>query len=1385
MGNKTRRTTAVFLSIMLLLGILPMGVSADCDTQEVKVLLDQVFQIPVRWQTNEYGIDEVRISGWDVREAAGSIEKGLKITDASTDLPIEMNRRIKQVSRRQLTMEFRFKITDGMNGVTWKLLQDDTVGLSLINIDGNLCLEQSGSNPIILSACQNNTDYGVKALLDLDTHSVSIYVNGNLAAANKPLTNAVNGINQFNLKTGNETVGEMYFYRIRIYRGYLINEKFYSSINNVPVDWTQSASGGSVSIGGMQPSEGTDFYSIKLDGSNGGATVSKNFGVQTRHLVYEFSMYLPEKINGANVSVANQNNELFGIKTSGGSFCYKESNGTYTPFYTYVKNLWYTFKVDLDLPNSTAKVYCNGKLINDSIALNSDLKQIDNFKMSVSEGSGGEAWFDDIYLYPFAPEPADYVPEPEKVESSEFEIGAQVCSLWTEGTHFGWDWINATPERKPYLGFYDEISPELSDWEIKFMVEHGISYQMYCWYRPYVFSDDPIKEPTLINDALHNGFFNAKYSDKMKFMIMWENGYYTPINANKDFEENIVPYWIEYYFKDPRYLKYNNRPVVSFYRYNLLLDKFGGIDRLKQAFQYLKDKCNEAGIGDPILVSSGSQLYERNLASELVDVGITAGAKYIRSVSIDDQKEDLKYERDECLVNASNGIDFELIPTLSMGWNDMAWVNHATGTFNTPEEYEDLLSWTKNELNPTLPESQFGKRMILLATWNEFGEGHFIQPTKLHGFGYLDAVRKVFIGDFAHEDIVPNDAQKSRFNNLYPSDRTVPLQKHLSTPTKPIPQEGEYSVIKGWYFNTDGNTEGWVSAGDIQDLAVGNGHLFGIASGTDPKIVSSDNLNIDLTEVDFLKLRQKVSVPPLVGSGTIYYTKNDSLDWQEGKSHYFSIKGNTADYVDYWLPINWTGTLKQLRVDPIAFAVRVGEDNFSIDSIELINSTTQIIVQGTKLSIDTEIKTCNPSPITMNNRIMVPVRALSNALKAKVDWDEETETVGIIKGDNFIKLKIGEDVAYKNGEKVYLDQGAIIQDGSTFVPIRFVGEALGVNVDWSEEKDTVFITSKKESSKETVQKKEKREIIYSVEFDSDNDFEGCSRNDQFSSAVVAGGVFKGTVSGNDAFIHSRGNLEIDAASVKNISIGLQNETGEVGAQLFFVTDKESNWDEAKTFNFPVKNEPHIIEYNINTATNEKWKDNIMQFRFDPTTRSGEIKIDYIRFEGDVLKTEFSVEDFVTDVVDNSTHITKTSNEFSWEFDTNGPSDGWSLNTHLGNIKLNDGRLTAMIVGPNPMMETNGDLKLDTSKVKNIKILYKNSTQSDKAKLYFITDEFPEWNDECSFEIDVNKNDTSATRYTISTLENPLWKGTLKGLRFNPASSGGNIYIDYIRMELSE
>lgn len=101
----------------------------------------------------------------------------------------------------------------------------------------------------------------------------------------------------------------------------------------------------------------------------------------------------------------------------------------------------------------------------------------------------------------------------------------------------------------------------------------------------------------------------------------------------------------------------------------------------------------------------------------------------------------------------------------------------------------------------------------------------------------------------------------------------------------------------------------------------------------------------------------------------------------------------------------------------------------------------RVFVQGKQPPLDVE-------PVIVNGRALVPIRAVAESLKAKVDYDARARVVIITRGDATIRLPIDSTVAVVNGHEVHLDVAATIRNGRTIVPLRFVSEALSTQVSW-------------------------------------------------------------------------------------------------------------------------------------------------------------------------------------------------------------------------------------------------------------------------------------------------------------------------------------------------
>lgn len=135
----------------------------------------------------------------------------------------------------------------------------------------------------------------------------------------------------------------------------------------------------------------------------------------------------------------------------------------------------------------------------------------------------------------------------------------------------------------------------------------------------------------------------------------------------------------------------------------------------------------------------------------------------------------------------------------------------------------------------------------------------------------------------------------------------------------------------------------------------------------------------------------------------------------------------------------------------IAYAKNTkGTGEGQIYSFTVINPAIRVVLNGETMNFDVP-------PFIEQERTMVPFRAIFEALGAGVQWDGETKTVTATRNDLEIKLVI-DGPAYKNGAAINLEVPAMIINSRTFVPLRFVSEALDCTVAWDNSSKTVTIT---------------------------------------------------------------------------------------------------------------------------------------------------------------------------------------------------------------------------------------------------------------------------------------------------------------------------------------
>lgn len=688
---------------------------------------------PYCWPKKE----TVKLSGWDVDKRGGTFEhkpsgehgrdfafhnEWFKLVDTSTNAAVTLRHQFARQVEGVVTLEFRFKLPVLMEGACWQLRDMDQAAVSLQTANGHLCWEDGA----VLMPYEVNREYGVRVVADITKKTADVFVDGALKGGGLPFVHPVKSLDFVLVKTGEAATGELFVNPVNVYKGYTVNETFVAcGVGKVPAGW--EVSGGNVQAFecGTKP----DIFSLKLE--NGQAR--RRVGSWKQKMVFECRFLLPGGGDGLNVN-------LGGVALEG--------------LIPYRSNFWYMAKVVADPRKKTAEVFLNGKRLPGKLSFR---------KAEPSVCFAGNLWIDDVKVYPWQDYPADYVPEPRPVKTSHL-LGVQSCNLWREGTAYaGWDYVHPfRDQREPYLGWYDEGNPEVTDWETKWQVEHGIGFELHCWYRPNNAISNPIKDGVL-DQGIIRGLFHSRYGHLKKFAIMYTNEGACETNP-RDWTDHVIPYLMEYFFKDPRYLTVEGRPVFSIYHLGNWIRMFGGVDGARGAIQALRDAATKEGFPG-IVVLMEERKANQGALQTMKSIGVDCVYAYTwHTPDAGTQRNGNTAQRG---VAGAAGVD--MLPSISMGWSAEPWGAKAGG-FLPPADYQRLAQWVKDEFVPTLPADSLGRHMIILANWNEFGEGHFLMPSTLAGFGYLDALREVFTEGGAHEDLKPTDRQKSRFNVLYPRE---------------------------------------------------------------------------------------------------------------------------------------------------------------------------------------------------------------------------------------------------------------------------------------------------------------------------------------------------------------------------------------------------------------------------------------------------------------------------------------------------------------------------------------------------------------------------------------------------------------------------------------
>ena len=330
----------------------------------------------------------------------------------------------------------------------------------------------------------------------------------------------------------------------------------------------------------------------------------------------------------------------------------------------------------------------------------------------------------------------------------------------------------------PLWGYTNENDPVAMAQKIDAAANHGIDAFIFDWY--YYDEDDSglAGHPNTwdgnkyLHKALEEGFLQAKNNSKLRFSLMWANhdlGTNVRGAVKPETFESLMDYVIENYFKHPSYWKINGAPYFSIYQFNTFLESYNNnYEEAASAIELFRTKVKAAGFPDLHLNGVLYGLMEGTLQNAVDYFKLDSATSYVwihhyalpnfpttqYSVFGDG------YFRGVEFGGAANGLEnpASMIPVpyhinVSMGWdasprarNASDWMTRreypfgAVAVNNTPYQFKKYLAKAK-KLTMAKPENE---RIITINSWNEWGEGSYLEPDEVNGMGYLEAIKEVF-----------------------------------------------------------------------------------------------------------------------------------------------------------------------------------------------------------------------------------------------------------------------------------------------------------------------------------------------------------------------------------------------------------------------------------------------------------------------------------------------------------------------------------------------------------------------------------------------------------------------------------------------------------------
>ena len=1218
------------------------------------------------------------------------------------------------------------------------------------------------------------TRFAFEMAIDLDNNTASLIINNTVCGIvdiyeNASLSRLVLGTN----KVGTGTLSMVY---VRLSKNYAVNDRFIhgdeSTLGQAPVSWTVN---GDFKLDTMESQKGYDLASVKAEAkAESRSSAVKTFTPVAGKVAFETMILLPEKTDGASVALTSSGIDAVKFETRDGKIYVGD-----VMVHDYIPNVWQTLHVEADTYEGKADIIVNGKK---RATVSLGVTTFDGIKIEFAPKTDAVMWFDDVELYNII-DHEDYPSYPQ-VADSDYNIGLNVCWLW-RGSGEGWDAVSPFAEFDTYLGFYDEGTREVADWEIKWLTEHGIDFIHACWYCPSSNVKAPIKEMSNSYAALHDGYMMAKYSDLLDFCIMWENSSKN-CSSFEQFKEYIWNYWVEYYFTDPRYARLDNKAVLTVWSRNNMVNSFGGVEETNKVIEFMDAELKKLGYDGLILLASSQAPTNEATYTDLKNIGYDA--TYAYHWNTEGYKSDYQITSNKTSITNASSSGVHHIPTVSVGFNEIGR-NEKRHPLITASDHLKVCEDIKTTLS-TFNTGTWKDKTLFVSTWNEFSEGTYIFPTESTGFSYLENIRKTFTNDISDHsalDVKPTEAQIERVTHLYPPHHS-PVRWYQFEPSDlaagSVTTSGEnFEPVITYDMATAEGTSGWINMFSIDNYSTSDGVISGTGTANDFAIkLKPGTAPFDAENTPIVHIRLKNSED---ANFEIFFTTASSPSMDANKYKSTKIQ-KTGEFVDYYVNMTsvpeWYGKITSVRIDP-----QTKPGDFEIALIEFMNykqNNAGVRVNGTDLAF-----TFNPVKTQDGDyEVVGEAKGMGfySTLRVYHEWDRFTGN-GVLtlktRDERTLVFAVGSDKVILDGKEQPLGYTFRLRDGLPVFRIKKLCELLGYS--YTMDGEMVIVQAATDAEAKALADRKPNEW----KFDIAGDSEGWTV--QNGSAIAMNGKLTVTPTSGDPAILK--DVEIDATEYGKVTLGIvYTEIMEKSTpQLYFTTVASPKYSADKCVNgkydLAGKKIGDTVEVVFELTGTEGYYGLVNRLRIDPFNGTDTFEIDYVLCHKNESTPSESEEEaaFTTGKVSEVDKSGLVLLADSWEFTEDGNDGGWQ-SYNVSKPKIADGFWQAEATGSDPSILQNASIDADECQVIVIGVRY-NKAMSGKPfpQFYFTTDESPSWSADKGFDgkyviTDSTKvGDTVEVRFDV--YKNAFWTGNVNRIRFDPFNMTAPFEIDYIRL----